>query len=117
MDAKTYSGGCHCGKVRYQVTTDLAQVIECNCSHCAMKGFLLAFVPPTQFELVAGEENLQHYQFNKHVIDHYFCTACGVQSFARGHSPKGPMVAVNTRCLDGLDPKSLSPMPFDGKSL
>jgi hypothetical protein len=27
------------------------------------------------------------------------------------------MIAVNVRCLDGVDISSLSPKPFDGKSL
>ena len=26
-DAKNYSGGCHCGQMRYDVTTDLASVV------------------------------------------------------------------------------------------
>jgi len=30
--AKTYSGGCHCGKVRYEMASDVAKVISCNCS-------------------------------------------------------------------------------------
>jgi hypothetical protein len=30
----THGGGCHCGRVRYEVATDLGTVIECNCSHC-----------------------------------------------------------------------------------
>ncbi len=29
---KTYEGGCHCGRVRFRVTGDLARVVECNCS-------------------------------------------------------------------------------------
>ena len=37
---KTYTGGCHCGRVRYEVTTDLATVMECNCSHCSKRGML-----------------------------------------------------------------------------
>jgi hypothetical protein len=29
-----HKGSCHCGKVAYEVETDLEQVIECNCSIC-----------------------------------------------------------------------------------
>ncbi len=113
----TYSGSCHCGKVRYQVTMDLGKVISCNCSMCKRKGSLLAFVPAEQFTLASGEDNLTSYKFNKMVIDHLFCSTCGVTSFARGVGRDGkPMVAVNARCLDGVDPAALEVMHFDGAS-
>lgn len=117
-DAKTYEGGCHCGDVRFKVTADLSQVIRCNCSICSKKGHLLTFVPPEQFELVAGEGKTTDYQFNKQLIHHLFCSRCGVGSFARGIKPDGkPAVAINVRCLDGVDLSSLSIIDFDGKSL
>jgi hypothetical protein len=115
---KTYIGGCHCGKVRYEVQTDLSQVLSCNCSHCSKKGFLLAFVPANQFTLISGEDDLSEYRFNKKVIQHLFCKTCGVQSFGRGVSPKGEeTVAVNVRCLDEVDLEALTITPVDGKSL
>ena len=116
--AKTYSGGCHCGKVRYEATTDLAQVLSCNCSICTKRGLLLTFVPQQQFKLLSGGDALTDYQFASKNIHHLFCLDCGVQSFARGTRPDGsPMVAVNVRCLDGVDLSSLPLTPFDGKSL
>jgi hypothetical protein len=27
-----YSGGCQCGKVRYEVQMDIGEVLACNCS-------------------------------------------------------------------------------------
>jgi hypothetical protein len=117
-EAGTYEGGCHCGKVRYKATTDLARVVSCNCSRCGKLGALLTFVSPTQFELLSGEDALTDYQFNKKVIHHLFCCACGVESFARGTAPNGEeLVAINVRCLDGLDIGAISPTHFDGKSL
>ena len=82
--AQTYTGGCHCGRVRYQVTADLSRVISCNCSHCQKRGLLLAFTTPDQFSLTTGESELSDYQFNKKVIHHLFCSQCGIQSFAPG---------------------------------
>src|SRR4051794_9312554 len=116
-EARTYEGGCHCGRVRYEVTADVSKVIECNCSICSKKGHLLAFVPEDRFTLKAGD-GLGDYQFNKDIIHHLFCPTCGVQSFARGKGPDGkPMVAVNVRCLEGVDVKKLAVTPFDGRSL
>ena len=117
-EPQTYSGGCHCGQVRYRAATNLGQVIACNCSICSKHGLLLTFVGGTDFELVSGQDSLRDYQFGTKRIQHLFCTACGVESFARGTAPDGSgMVAVNVRCLDGVDPATLTPTPFDGKSL
>jgi hypothetical protein len=112
------TGGCHCGKVRYEVTTDLAKVMSCNCSICSKKGHLLTFVSTDQFKLLSGDNELTDYQFNKHIIHHLFCRTCGVGSFARGRAPTGQeMVAVNARCIDGVDVAGLTITSFDGKSL
>ena len=116
-ETKTYQGSCHCGDVRYEVTTDLAQVISCNCSICTKHGLLWSFTTPERFVLHSGRERLREYQFNKHVIRHQFCSQCGVESFAQGKKPDGSEhVAINVRCLDGVDIASLETMPFDGRS-
>ena len=119
-ESKTYTGGCHCGAVRYEVALDLsAPVMECNCSHCAKKGFLLAFAPAEAFTLASGEGALSEYRFNSKTIRHLFCATCGVQSFGRGVPPGGgaEMAAINVRCLDDVDPATLTITPVDGKSL
>lgn len=114
----THTGGCHCGKVRYEAELDLAEpVIACNCSMCGRAGTLLAFVAEEYFRLLSGEDALTDYHFNKHVISHLFCSTCGIKSFSRGVSPAGnPMVAVNVRCLDDVDLAKLNVRQFDGKS-
>jgi hypothetical protein len=115
----TYTGGCHCGAVRYSVVTGHnPPVISCNCSICSKKGSLLSFVPADDFRLMAGKDAVSDYQFNTRNIHHLFCKTCGVESFATGTAPNGArMVAINVRCLDGFDLATLEPMPFDGKSL
>jgi len=116
-DLARRTGGCHCGKVRYEVETDLATVISCNCSICTKTGVLWTFVPASRFELLSGEDNLADYQFNRHVIHHLFCRTCGVESFARGTAPDGTdTVAVNARCLDDVDLPALTLAPVDGRS-
>jgi hypothetical protein len=117
-ERKTYTGGCHCGAVRYEVETDLKQVVACNCSICTKRGLILTFAPLDRFRLLSGESVLKDYQFNHKVIHHVFCPTCGVESFARGAMPDGTkMAAINLRCLDGIDLDSLKPTPFDGRSL
>jgi len=115
--AQTYTGGCHCGRVRYQVMADLSRVISCSCSHCQKRGLLLAFTTPDQFFLTAGQSEFSDYQLNKKVMHHLFCAACGIESFARGTAPDGKeMVAINARCLDGVDLATLTLTPIDGRS-
>lgn len=117
MESRSYTGSCHCGKVKYEVETDLSNVIECNCSICSRSGYVLSFVPGAQFKLLSGEDALSSYHFNKKQIDHQFCKHCGVRSFARGKKPDGtPMFAINLRCLEGVDLKSLNIKQVDGKS-
>ena len=115
---KTYTGACHCGKVKFEAQTDLDMIIEGNCSHCGIKSLLLAFIPASQFKLLSGEDNLTEYRFNKHVIEHLFCKTCGVQPFGRGTDPKGvTTVALNVRTLKDVDLKALTITPFDCKSM
>src|SRR6185436_12215857 len=116
-ETRTLTGGCHCGRVRYEVTTDLATVIDCNCSHCSKRGLLPTFVTPDKFKLLKGD-GLTDYQFNKKMIHHFRCPDCGIESFARGTAPGGKeMVCVNARCLDGVDVADLKLTPFNGRDM
>jgi hypothetical protein len=113
-----YQGGCHCGRIAFAVEADFKQVIECNCSHCAKKGYLLAFVPRAGLRLETPEEATATYTFNTHRIRHRFCPVCGCAPYGEGTSPKGePTAAVNVRCLDGVDLAGLTIVPFDGRNL
>jgi hypothetical protein len=118
MSAQEYRGGCQCGAVRYEVTADLDHTTTCNCSRCRRLGTIMSFVPTSQFRLLSGEDAMTEYQFNKHVIHHLFCSTCGIQSFSRGEMPDGTkMIAINARCLDGVDVDKLPPsQKFDGKN-
>ncbi len=111
----TFEGGCHCGRVRFRVTADLDRVTYCNCSLCGMKGFLHLIVPPEQFELVGGEDNLTTYQFNTKVAKHTFCKHCGVHPFYVPRSDPDK-IDVNARCLDGIDIDRLAVKQFDGRN-
>ena len=117
-EPKTYTGGCHCGEVRFEVTSDISNVVSCNCSICQKRGALWAFAPVANFRLEAGENALTDYQFGKKTIHHLFCRTCGVGSFSRGRAPDGSdTVAINARCLDDVDLTALNIVPFDGRSL
>ncbi|HCU25139.1 MAG TPA: aldehyde-activating protein, partial [Deltaproteobacteria bacterium] len=99
-----YTGGCHCGKVRFEIDMAIDKAVACNCSMCSKKGHLLAFAPKEKFKLLSGEDSLTDYQFGKKTIHHLFCKYCGVSSFGTGATPDEiKMAAVNLRCLDNVD--------------
>jgi hypothetical protein len=96
----THSGGCHCGRVRFEVIAPArVQLSECNCSICSKSGYLHLTVPADRFKLLSGADALTTYQFNTGTAKHFFCSVCGVKSFyiPRSH-PDG--YSVNARCLD-----------------
>jgi hypothetical protein len=111
---KWFTGGCHCGTVRFQVRIVSFEAIECNCSICAKKGFVNLITEPENFVLLEGEDNLATYRFNTCTAEHRFCKTCGIHPFSRPRSHPGSY-DVNARCLDdGFD--FLNIRTFDGKN-
>ena len=108
------SGGCHCGAVRFTATLPDAPVpaLDCNCSICAMTGFLHVMVPHEDFELVTGRDVLASYKFGAGVADHLFCSRCGVKSFYQPRSHPDAW-SLNANCFDA--PVELSIEAFDGR--
>jgi hypothetical protein len=112
---RTHSGGCHCGRVRFEVTAPAnIEVSDCNCSICNMSGYLHLIVPKDRFKLLSGQDALTTYAFNTGVARHLFCSTCGVKSFyiPRSH-PDG--VSVNARCIDAGSIESMSVVPYNGR--
>jgi hypothetical protein len=111
----THSGGCHCGRVRFEVVAPArVRVIDCNCSMCNKSGYLHLIVPKERFRLVSGSDALTTYEFNTRTAKHLFCSVCGVKSFyvPRSH-PDG--YSVNARCLDEGTVEELSVVRSNGK--
>lgn len=113
----TLKGSCHCGKIAFEVQGAPEKLFECNCSHCARKGYLIWFVPRDQLTLKTPASNMSTYHFHKNVIDHHFCPNCGCAPFGFGKDREGkPSAAVNARCLVDLDLSSIERVAVDGKS-
>jgi hypothetical protein len=113
----SYQGSCHCGRIAFAVEGEIDEVMECNCSHCSKKGYLLSFQPRDQFHLATPESDLATYTFNKHEIKHHFCPNCGCAPFGFGKMPDGqPIAAINVRCLQDVEPAQLKIKPVDGRS-
>ena len=112
------TGGCHCGKLRFEADVDTAKAIECNCTYCAKTGALLSATSRDQFAMTSGDGQSCEYLFHKNVLAHQFCPTCGINVVTYGDSPDGQaMAAINLRCVDGIDLASIDRLPFDGLSL
>ena len=111
----THRGGCHCGAVAFEVDAPaMLEVADCNCSICAMTGYLHLIVPKARFRLLRGQDALTEYTFNTGVARHRFCRRCGIKSFyvPRSH-PDG--ISVHARCLDASTVTAMRIAPFDGR--
>jgi hypothetical protein len=115
MSTVLYHGGCHCGRVRFEIDAPARlAALDCNCSMCGKTGYLHVIVSKPQFRLVAGADALTTYRFNTGAAQHLFCSVCGIKSFyvPRSH-PDG--YSVNARCIDGVELADLDVTPFDGR--
>lgn len=114
---RRYTGGCHCGAVRFEADIDLAEgTFKCNCSMCAMTR-LWAPLRTENFRLLSGEDDLVDYQPN--TVHHVFCRRCGGRSFGWGEDPAqgGVFHVARIACLDDVDVDELVRAPvtyFDG---
>ncbi len=107
-------GGCHCGAVRFTANLPDPPVpaLECNCSICAMCGFLHIIVPHGDFTLDQGADQLIAYRFGSGAANHLFCATCGIKSFYQPRSHPDAW-SVNAYCLD--DRPELAIDFFDGR--
>jgi len=110
-----YTGGCHCGAVRFEVEAAEKLICQdCNCSICSKSGYLHLIVPRSKFRLLQGHASLATYTFDTGEAKHLFCKSCGIKSFYIPRSnPDG--VDINLRCLD-QQPDEVTIVPFDGKN-
>ena len=61
----THAGGCHCGRVRFEVIAPARiEVTDCDCSICTKSGYLHLIVPKSRFKLLSGADALTTYEFN-----------------------------------------------------
>ena len=110
-----YRGGCHCGRIGFEVEGQLDEVSECNCSICTKKAYLHWIVAPDCFRLLTPRANLATYTFNTHTAKHYFCPVCGVAPFYIPRSDPDK-IDVNARCLEGVQLDQLQLRRFDGQN-
>ncbi|KAI8058263.1 glutathione-dependent formaldehyde-activating [Syncephalis plumigaleata] len=115
----THTGACHCGRIQFEVDApaDNLEIIDCNCSICAKKGFLHLIVSNTRFRLLesTNKDDVSLYTFGTGIAKHYFCRVCGISPYYVPRSnPDG--IDVNFRCLNPGTVRSHTIKPFDGQN-
>lgn len=109
------SGGCHCKAVRFEAEVASAvEVLDCNCSICAMTGFRHLVVPHEHFRLLAGEDELTSYRFGTGAAEHLFCRTCGVKSFYQPRSHPEAW-SVNLNAVDEPEMLEVTVRTYDGR--
>ena len=107
MTKKTHHGSCHCGAVAFEAKIDFEKgTTRCNCTICTKSRFWFAIVPPEDFKLEKGEDQLSDYAWippgnTESHLRYRFCRICGVRTHAEGNGALFYAVAIGT--LDGIE--------------
>lgn len=103
---RTFQGSCHCGAVRFEISSDFPELTTCDCSICRRKNALMVKVHESAFTLISGRESLGAYRFHTGTAEHYFCTTCGIYPFHRKRVTPDHF-GINVFCLEGFDPAGI----------
>jgi hypothetical protein len=80
-DKKTMTGGCFCGRVRYEFEPDFLAYRYCFCSRCRkIRGTAHAaniFVPESAFRWVQGQDAIRRFDLEGARFGNCFCEHCG----------------------------------------
>ncbi|WLQ16577.1 GFA family protein [Hahella aquimaris] len=99
------SGSCLCGKVKYDITGKVGDIIHCHCRTCR-KAHGAAFssvarVDDNDFNL-QGAEHLNSFESSPGK-SRFFCSCCGTQVYAKRENT--PFIILRLGSLDD-DPQS-----------
>jgi hypothetical protein len=84
-----YKGGCLCGRIRYEITGEIQNIVYCHCSMCRKaQGSAFAAngnVQVKDFKIVTGQGELTGYESSPGQTK-YFCRRCGSPIFSKNDS-------------------------------
>jgi hypothetical protein len=72
-------------------------------------------LPPESFKLISGKDQLSVYHWGDNDVNHYFCSNCGIYPFHDNIYQPGSF-RINLGCVDGIEPRNLDILYFDGKN-
>lgn len=84
-----YKGSCLCGKVRFEITSEIKDIIYCHCSQCRKaQGSAFATngnIDIEGFKFTLGENELTGYESSPGQTK-YFCKSCGSPIISKNES-------------------------------
>src|SRR5262245_17803725 len=102
MAEAALTGGCNCGRVRFEVTAPLVGASYCHCKRCQRRTGSAAspnaHPAAGSFRIVAGEDRLRVWRPDEGG-EKWFCGDCGSALFGRP-AQAGPM-AIRMGTFDG----------------
>lgn len=107
--AKSYSGGCLCGEIRYQISAEHVASRVCWCRDCqriASNGTVNAIFPGSALKVSGNTSQFQSTADSGNTITRSFCPKCGAHLFADSTGRPG-FTVVRVGTLD--DPSSITP--------
>jgi len=117
--SKLYKGSCLCGKVSYEITGAIDDIICCHCSLCRKaQGSAYATngnVNVADFRFISGEDALTGYESAPGQVK-YFCQYCGSPIISKKDaSPDKVRVRVGTITSD-IDERPTAHIFVDSKA-
>ena len=77
----THTGGCHCGRVRFEVRAGEAGRARVQLLHMQQQWpICTSSSRPIASTFFPAKEVLTGYGFNTHTAKHLFCSVCGIKS-------------------------------------
>jgi hypothetical protein len=104
MDAPSLTGGCLCGRVRFELTEPPREAGYCHCTRCQGRTgsgpSAQARIHGRTFRLLEGEGLVQAWRHPDGGFEKCFCRECGAHLFAR--NPDDPaQMSVRMGAFDG----------------
>lgn len=119
-----YSGGCHCGNIRYVYETPRApaqwSVRRCTCTYCLRFGARYTSGADSRLAVTVLYASMaQRYEFGTRTAEFLRCARCGVMVMASSLSDGRRIAVVNVNTLDDAEtlPLQCSDTDFDGETL
>jgi len=109
-----YKGQCHCGKIKFSVSTAPKQLVDCNCSLCHRIGALWGHVPISSVNIEAPPESAIGYVQGDKTLAVQTCRHCGCTTHYESLQAEGEIMAVNFRMCSAEVINQFQIRKFDG---